>query len=49
MAMTKMTTMIKVVKYFFAFYGGLKSSCITIKQQDELEKCSFSVRKSICY
>ena len=51
MTMTKIpqvlkTTMAKVVKCFFAFYGDLKSVCITV---DELEKCSFNVRKSTCY
>ena len=42
MTMTKppqilMTTMTMLVKYFFAFYGDIKSGCITIKQQDEEE------------
>ena len=40
------TTMTKVLNYFFAFYGDLKSCSITVKQQDKVEKLSFSVRKS---
>ena len=40
------TTMAKVLKYFFAFYRDLKSCSITVKQQDKVEKSSFSVRKS---
>ena len=44
-----MTEMTQVVKYFSAFYGDLKSDCITVKQQDKVEKWLFSVRKSRRY